>query len=232
MPITKARKPRPTRLLEGFPLDTRIVVAGVTWEDYDRFSRAVREGENCRVAFDGKDIELMVLGPFHESLRGIVDAFIAMIARELVLEHQAIGSTSWKRKNVKRGIESDVSYYFDVAKLMAYAEAFKRRSNRVKDYPNPDLAIEIDISPPKIDRSGIYAALQVPEIWRFANEAATIEQLTPEGMYIAAESSRFLRVRPDEVARWVFAEESPRSLAWEQRLREWVRIELVPRAMA
>ena len=125
MPITKARKPRPRRLLEGFPLDTRIVVAGVTWEDYDRFSRAVREGENCRVAFDGKDIELMVLGPFHESLRGIVDAFIAMMARELGLEHQAIGSTSWKRKKVKRGIESDVSYYFDVAKLMAYAEAFR-----------------------------------------------------------------------------------------------------------
>lgn len=72
--ITKARKPRPRRLLEGFPPDTRIVVVGVTWEDYDRFSRAVREGENCRVAFDGKDIQLMFLGPFHESLRGIVDA--------------------------------------------------------------------------------------------------------------------------------------------------------------
>jgi Uma2 family endonuclease len=108
MSTTKARTPRPRRLLEGFPPDTRIVVMGVTWEDYDRFSRAVREGENCRVAFDGKDIELMVLGPFHESLRGIIDAFIAIVARELGVEHQAVGSTTWKRKKVKRGIESDV----------------------------------------------------------------------------------------------------------------------------
>jgi Uma2 family endonuclease len=232
MSITEARKPRPRRLLEGFPPDTRIVVAGVTWEDYDRFSRAVRDGENCRVAFDGKDIELMVLGPFHESIRGIVDAFIAIVARELGVEHRAVGSTTWKRKKVKRGIESNMSYYFDAAKLTAYNEAFARRSDKVKDYRNPDLAIEIDITPSKIDRPGIYAALQVPEIWQFANESVVIETLAPAGTYVAAASSRFLHVRPEEVARWVFVEESPRGLAWEQRLRDWVRNELVSRVDA
>ena len=226
------RSPSPRRMLDGVPPDTRVVIAGVTWEFYDRFSRAVREGDNCRVAFDGTDMELMVLGPFHESLRGIVDAFIAIVARELGIEHRAVGSATWKRKKVKRGIESDVSYYFDAAKLAAYAEAFARRSNKIKDYRNPDLAIEIDISPSKIDRPGIYAALQVPEIWRFANESVAIDQLAPEGTYVAAASSRFLHVRPEEVARWVFVEDSPRGLAWEHRLREWVRVELVPRTKA
>jgi Uma2 family endonuclease len=232
MSITKAREPRPRKLLDGFPPDTRIVVAGVTWEDYDRFSRAIREGENCRVAFDGTDMELMVLGPFHESLRGIVDAFIAIVARELGVDHRAVGSTTWKRKKVKRGIESDVSYYFDAAKLAAYAEAFARRSNKVKDYRNPDLAIEIDISPSKIDRPGIYAALQVPEIWRFANESVVIDLLAPEGSYVTAESSKFLFVRPKEVERWILMEESPGSLAWEERLRQWVRNELAARVKA
>jgi Uma2 family endonuclease len=229
MSIAKARNPRPSRLLEGFSPDTRIVVAGVTWEDYDRFSRAVGEGENCRVAFDGKDLELMVLGPFHESLRAIVDAFVAIVARELGIEHRSLGSTTWKRKNLNRGIESNVSYYFDATKLIAFAKAFARRSNKIKDYRNPDLVIEIDISPSKIDRPGIYAALQVPEIWRFEGESVAIEQLAPEGKYAAATSSRFLHVRPTEVARWVFAEESPRGLAWEQRLREWVRDEVARR---
>jgi Uma2 family endonuclease len=183
--------PRPSRLLEGFPPDTRIVVAGVTWEDYERFSRAVLEGDNCRVAFDGKDIELIVFGPFHESLRAIADALIAIVARELGIEHRAVGSTTWKRKNLKRGIESNVSYYFDTSKLAAFAAAFARRSNKIKDYPNPDLAVEIDISPSKIDRLGIYAALRVPEIWRFETESVAIEQLTPAGIHVAAASSRF-----------------------------------------
>ncbi len=134
-----------------------------------------------------------------------------------------------RRKNLKRGIESDVSYYFDTSKLAAFAAAFARRSNKIKDYPNPDLAVEIAVSPSKIDRTGIYAALRVPEIWRFETESVAIEQLTPAGIYVAAASSRFLHVRPNEVARWIYAEESPRGLAWEQRLREWVRNEVALR---
>ena len=40
----------------------------------------------------------------------------------------------------------------------------------IADYPNPDLAIEIDISPPEVDREGIYKSLKVAEIWRFDGE--------------------------------------------------------------
>ena len=47
------------------------------------------------------------------------------------------------------------------------AEAIARMSEDVADYPNPDLAVEVDISPSKIDRPGIYAALGVAEVWRY-----------------------------------------------------------------
>ena len=75
-----------------------------------------------------------------------------------------MGSTTWKRKHLKRAIESDLCYYFDLAKLAAATAA--AHSDDISLYPNPDLAVEVDISPPKIDRPGIYAALQVPEFWR------------------------------------------------------------------
>ena len=39
-------------------------------------------------------------------------------------------------------------------------------SNDVADYPNPDLMSEVDLSPSKIDRPGIYRALEVAEFWR------------------------------------------------------------------
>jgi hypothetical protein len=44
--------------------------------------------------------------------------------------------------------------------------------------------------------------------------------------------SRFLPVRPEDVTRWVFTEDSADRLTWEERLREWVRNELVRRANA
>jgi Uma2 family endonuclease len=100
------------------------------------------------------------------------------------------------------------------------------------DYPNPDLAIEIDISRSKIDRPGIYAALKVPELWLFHKERFSIERLGPGGKYAPASNSRFLAVRPLDITRWILEEPSPRGLAWQERLRDWVRDDLSRRADA
>jgi Uma2 family endonuclease len=220
------RAPSPRRMLDGVPPDTRVVIAGVTWEFYDRFSRAVREGDNCRVAFDGKDIEMMTLGPLHERYKTRLDTFIAIVADELTIEHQPQGSTTWKRKKVKRGVEPDSCFYFKPEKLHACAAAEAKGSNKVKDYPNPDLAIEVDLSPSKIDRPGIYAALQISELWRLHDKVVSIEHLFP-GAYVAAERSQFLPVRPEDVTSWVFGEYARDPITWKQRMREWVRTDLV-----
>ena len=100
------------------------------------------------------------------------------------------------------------------------------------DYPNPDLAIEIDISRSKIDRPGIDTALKVPEPWRFHKERFSIEQLAAGGTYRPASRSRFLAVRPEDLTRWILEEPSPRGLAWQERLREWVRQDLGRRVNA
>ena len=232
MSVTEALKspPTPTRLLDGFPPDTRFVIAGVTWDAYENLVDALGERDNFRVAFDGKDIEMMTLGPFHERQRSLLELFITVVAGELKIRRQPMGSTTWKRKNLERASESDLCYYFDSAKLAAAAAA--AQSDDVSDYPNPDLAVEVDISPPKIDRTGIYVALDVPEFWRARKRSVSIEHLGPGGEYAPARQSRFLPVRPEEVTRWVFSEDSADLVTWEERLRERVRSELVPRANA
>ena len=72
-------------------------------------------------------------------------------------------------------------------------------SNDVADYPNPDLAIEVDISPPEIDRAGIYAALMVSEVWRFDGQQVHIDRLNAEGKYEAVEASGFLPVTAEDI---------------------------------
>jgi hypothetical protein len=37
-----------------------------------------------------------------------VASLIAIVAGELAIEREAVGSTTWKRKKVRRGIESDL----------------------------------------------------------------------------------------------------------------------------
>ena len=127
---------------------------------------------------------------------------------------------------MKRGIAADLSYYFDPAKLVAYDAGLASWSESVKDYPNPDLAIEIDISHPKIDRPAIYAALRVWEVLRVRDRKVWIEQLGPDGTYTPAPCSRFLPVSGDDIVRWVLSEDVRGSVTWKQRLREWVQAEL------
>jgi Uma2 family endonuclease len=229
MSTAKVLKPRPGRLLDGLPAETRVVIADVTWKEYARLLDAVAESEKCRVAYDGKDIELMNVGPVHDSYGEILALFINLVAEELGIDLRGTRSTTWKRKKLKRGIEADLSYYFHPAKVVAFDTAFAKRSRKIKDYPNPDLAAEIDISRPKIDRPGIYAALQVSEVWRVGEEHVSIDQLQTGGDYAPAASSRFLPVTPDDVVRWVLREDARGSVSWKRRLREWARNELVPR---
>ncbi len=82
-------------------------------------------------------------------------------------------------------------------KIRLVAAALKRRPRNVADYPNPDMAVEIDISPPEVDREGIYKRLQVAEIWYFDGEDVTIEQLGEDGTYaVATPRVGFCRSRP------------------------------------
>jgi Uma2 family endonuclease len=143
-----------------------------------------------------------------------------------------MASTTWKRLEDERGIEADQCFYFGTEKLTQAAAALSRRSNDVADYPIPDLAIEIDISPSQIDRPGIYAALGVPEVWRFDASGMTIVRLNDEKSLGAISSGGFLPVEAPEIAHWVLEEDAGDMTAWTRRLRTWVRGELHSRPRA
>ena len=151
--------------------------------------------------------------------------------------------SSWLRRTAFRTtrIRSHVHDHEPSATVARNARARSpRRPPRRAEDRNPGVELgsvrppvrcdrRIDISPSQVDRPEIYDALQVEEVWWFDGESLTIEQLGPDGKYITSESSRFLPVRTEEVIRWFVEEHVSDRLAWEQRLRAWIRAELVPR---
>jgi hypothetical protein len=62
----------------------------------------------------------------------------------LDIDYVSCGETTWKMEI--RGLEADLSYYFDPEKVRLARAALARRSMDPADYPPPDLAIEIDTS--------------------------------------------------------------------------------------
>jgi Uma2 family endonuclease len=211
--------------------DKRVVIKDVDWAFYEQLVDSFPPRAHIHVDYDGKDVEIMSPGRYHEVTRRLLGQLAEAVAQVLRVPYKSLGQTTWTRKELARGLESDECYIFQPDKLAAVGKAKARKSMNIADYPNPDLSIEVDISPPKIDRAGIYAALRVPEVWRFdgENEQVIIERLSDDGSYHAVDDSGFLPIRADEVRRWVVDENSDDEAAWAERLRAWVAAELAPR---
>jgi Uma2 family endonuclease len=168
----------------------------------------------------------MTTSPEHEEFKELLGKFVSLVAEELGIPHKSMGETTWKRMEVSRGIEADQCFYFRPAKLAAAANAKARGSRDVAHYPNPDLAIEVDLSPSELDRPGIYAALKVAEVWRFNGKELRIDRLSTRGRYIATVGSKLLPVRAEQVRRWILEEDTSDHTAWLRRARKWVKAEI------
>ena len=128
---------------------------------------SIPEGVHIHVDYDGKDLEIVSPSMIHDGSRGLLGRVVALVAEVCEIPIKSEGQTTWKRPEIARGLESDESYFFRDEKLAAVAKSRARRSMKIADYPNPDLAIKVDVTPPKVDRPGIYTALKVDEVWRF-----------------------------------------------------------------
>ncbi len=208
--------------------EKRILIPRATWALYQNFVELLPDSTPVRVAFDGRSMEIMVKGPIHDHFARYLEAFLLTVASELGTPVMPQGETTWIRPELERGIEADNCYYLDPMKIRAAQDAITRRTNDVADYPNPDLAIEVDISPPQADRMGIYAALRVAELWIFNGQSLTIYLLNEQGHYERSEASRYLPVRSDQVQRWLTEEDLTDYNAWIQRIRAWAARELRP----
>jgi Uma2 family endonuclease len=112
------------------------------------------------------------------------------------------------------------------AKIEAGLAGTASKSKDAGDYPNPDLAIEVDLSPPKVDREGIYAALKVAELWTFNGAKLTISRLGKDGRYRAVQQSGFLPLRAPDILRWIIEEDQSDYELWTQRIRAWAKTSL------
>jgi Uma2 family endonuclease len=209
--------------------ETRIAIRDVPWTCYRTLVDSLPENSGIRMAYDGEDLEIMTKGRRHENYSSLFGRLVDVVTEELAIPRSANRETTWKQDDVERGLEADQCYYFRAEKLAAAAVSKARGSNDVADYPNPDMAIEIDISASLVDRPGIHAALRFAEVWRFDGKSLLIERLGDEGRYSTVEASGWLPIRAHEVVRWLTVEDSADESAWARRLRNWVRAELSQR---
>jgi Uma2 family endonuclease len=225
--MSTVTKPKPSTRRHLEP-ERRLVIRGARWDDYVTLVDSLSEHSPLRVAFDGRDIEIMTKGMDHEQFSFLIAQLIVAVAQVRGVNVEPYGETTWRKPEIKRGLEADQWFFFDDAKRkqlsrIKQADKVSGRKTGIEHLPSPDLAVEIDISAPEVDRQSVYAALNVTELWRFDGENAVIERLTPEGRYEAVDKSEWLGITSADLVRWLIKEDTTEFIPWLNRVTKWAR---------
>jgi len=200
------------------PPEQRVVLQNVSWETYERLLAESVESVGTRFTYDEGALEIMVVSIGHENPNRILAQLVEIVAEETRRDLHLAGSTTFKRKDLAKGFEPDSCFYIDHAEQVRGKEEL----DLVTD-PPPDLVIEVDITGSSLSRFPIFAALGVPEVWRFDGDRVTMHRLE-RGRYAPIEAS--LALPPLTASQsTVFLDESrhEKSTVWLSRVREWVR---------
>jgi Uma2 family endonuclease len=194
------------------------VLEHVSWETYESFLRDMEEQHvHARITYDQGRMTVMSPLPKHEWTKLLMGQIVGVMALELHIPVCSLGETTWRRKDLSKGLEADQCYYVQHEALVR-----GRDDLNLNNDPPPDLVIEVDITHHPIDRMQIYAALGVPEVWQFYRDHIQAYKLGGE-KYAAIEFSlAFPFLQVSELNRFLQMRWSTDETSIMRAFRDWV----------
>lgn len=159
---------------ERTPLAT---LNGIRWQTYTALMADVGDDRAWRIAYDGRTLEIRMPLPQHEEPKGLLESFVEALVDEIEIEIRKLGALTLEREDIKQAIEPDSCFYIQ-------NELRVRGKDRIHmpNDPPPDLAIESDHTNSSLNKHAIYAAMGVPEIWRYRRKTLEVYCLN-DGQY-------------------------------------------------
>jgi Uma2 family endonuclease len=221
MPQTLARpKPRSTAKAHLPPHDDvqHIVLENASWSLYEELLRNIGD-RPIRINYDQGRLEMMSPLPEHEHVKSLIHDLVRLLTLELNIPMKCLGSTTFRRQDKAKGLEPDDCYYFKNARRMRS----RKRLNPKRD-PVPELVVEVDLTSPSVPREPIYAALGVPEIWRWKNRRLDCLELTGGQYRERQKSLAFPFLAPGDLTRFIrmrATQDDDNEIL--RKFRDWVR---------
>ncbi|MBI3462381.1 MAG: Uma2 family endonuclease [Planctomycetes bacterium] len=164
----------------------RVLLQGISWQTYESLLKELND-RPIRLTYDRGSLEIMSPSLAHENYGRLIGRFVEAFTEELEIAIRSGGSTTFRKEAKRRGLEPDECYWIQNETRIRGKKEFDFASD-----PPPDLAIEVDITSSSLERMTIYAALRIPEVWRFDGEALAVYLLRPTAKYESSTRSRAL----------------------------------------
>jgi len=200
------------------PAETRTLLENISWQTFKAMLTDMGSSRNTRLAYENGTLEIMAPDMPHENSNRVIEGFVIALCEEIGEEYKRSGSLTLTRDDLERGGEPDSSYYIQ----NEYQVRNKEKIDLSID-PPPDLVLEVEYSKPKVDKFKIYAAIGVPEFWRFNGSVLRIYVLN-DGQYLEVEQSpTFGTVPVKEIPRFIQETRINGEMATTRAFRAWVR---------
>ena len=196
--------------------EQRVIFSGLSWDEYLGIFNALPQRRNSRLSFDGATLEITMPLEDHEFALRLIELFIRILVYELGMKMKTMGSTTMNREELQKGAEPDCAYYIQNQPKVA------GRNVDFKKDPPPDLIVEVDITHTDINKKQLYAAMGIPEFWRYDGEFLNIYQLV-ESKYQECEFSPTFPTIQKEDLYCFLAEAQQDEIQAEYNLRNFLR---------
>lgn len=195
-----------------------VILYGVSWETYERLLAEHQGSSGTHFTYDQGRLEIMVLSAKHEKPNRALALLVEVIAEEMGIDVENLGSTTFKRKDLDRGFEPDSCFYIQNAERIKGKEEIDLTVD-----PPPDLVIEIDITSPSLNKFPLFAALGIPEVWRYDGARVSLFRLEANAYPERAESDILPNVTGEILTKFLAEDKLLKRTAWLRQVREWVR---------
>ena len=196
----------------------RVVLKNISWQSYQSLVIDFEREPAMRLTYDRGTLEIrMPLAP-HETYKKILGRLIETATEELDLEIRSLGSLTCSREDLAKGLEPDQCYYIQNEAMVRGIEQID-----LTKLPPPDLAVEIDITSSSLDRFSIYAALKVPEIWRYDGQLLVIYGLVGNEYITRGRSIALPLLKTADILRFMSLSASVGENSLVKQFRQWLK---------
>jgi Uma2 family endonuclease len=204
------------------PERQKLILDNVSWDEYTRLLRSF-EGRHLRLTYDRGRLEIMTLSYEHEGSGRFLGRMIVTLTEELNLPVRDGGSTTFRRRKKKKGLEPDDCFW-----IAHEADVRNIKVINLRKDPPPDLALEVDVTHSSMNRMRIYASLNIPEVWRWDKDGLKFLTLNADGKYDeAAVSPTFpLPISAADLMPFITSRGQMDDNAVIRQFREWIRNKL------
>ena len=193
-----------------------MLFRGLDWRRYQTLRETLGSDRNIRFTYSRGTLEVTIPLEVHEFCARLIERFIVILVYELGMELKTMGSTTLDKEALDRSAEPDDAYYIQNQPSVA-----GRDVDLDSDLP-PDLVVEVDITHTDIDKLQLYAAMGIPEFWRYNGEVWRIYTLC-NGMYEEVEVSPTFSQVPKAKLYEFLAAARQNEMQAERDCRAWVK---------